>query len=98
MMRKEGGLIVGITDQGGGTFFYGFVKQSVMRIAELLAPELIPHGITAVSLTPGFLRSETVLERFGVTESNWRDAVKKGAVSFGHHLLSSVTSQNWTAC
>jgi NAD(P)-dependent dehydrogenase (short-subunit alcohol dehydrogenase family) len=98
MMRKEGGLIVGITDQGGGTFFYGFVKQSVMRIAELLAPELIPHGITAVSLTPGFLRSETVLERFGVTESNWRDAVKKGAVSFGHHWLSSVTSQNWTAC
>jgi len=77
MLKKNGGLIVGITDQGGGTFFYGFVKQSVMRIAELLAPELIPHGITAVSLTPGFLRSEAVLERFGVTESNWRDAIKK---------------------
>jgi NAD(P)-dependent dehydrogenase (short-subunit alcohol dehydrogenase family) len=77
MMKKEGGLIVGITDQGGGTFFYGFVKGSVMRMAELLAPELIRHGITAVSLTPGFLRSEAMLEGFGVTESNWRDAVKK---------------------
>src|SRR5262249_7827807 len=77
MLKHRGGLIVGITDQGGGTFFYGFVKQSVMRIAELLAAELIPHDITAVSITPGFIRSEAMLERFGVTESNWRDAIKK---------------------
>jgi NAD(P)-dependent dehydrogenase (short-subunit alcohol dehydrogenase family) len=77
MLKRKGGLIVGITDEGGGTFFYGFVKQSVMKIAELLAPELIPHGITAVSMTPGFLRSEAVLERYGVKESNWRDAIKK---------------------
>jgi NAD(P)-dependent dehydrogenase (short-subunit alcohol dehydrogenase family) len=77
MLESKGGLIAGITDQGGGTFFYGFVKQSVMRIAELLAPELIPYGITAVSMTPGFLRSEAVLEHYGVQESNWRDAVRK---------------------
>ena len=77
MLKHKGGLIVGITDEGGGTFFYGFVKQSVMKIAELLAPELIPHGITAVSMTPGFLRSEAVLEHFGVQESNWRDAIQK---------------------
>jgi NAD(P)-dependent dehydrogenase (short-subunit alcohol dehydrogenase family) len=77
MLKHKGGLVVGITDEGGGTFFYGFVKQSVMKIAELLAPELIPHGVTAVSLTPGFLRSEAVLEHYGVKESNWRDAIKK---------------------
>jgi NAD(P)-dependent dehydrogenase (short-subunit alcohol dehydrogenase family) len=77
MLKHKGGLIVGITDEGGGTFFYGFVKQSVMKTAELLAPELIPHGITAVSMTPGFLRSEAVLESYGVQESNWRDAAKK---------------------
>ena len=77
MLKHKGGLVVGITDEGGGTFFYGFVKQSVMKIAELLAPELIPHGITAVSMTPGFLRSEAVLEHFGVQESNWRDAIQK---------------------
>ena len=77
MLKQKGGLIVGITDQGGGTFFYGFVKQSVMRIAELLAPELIPHDTTIVSLTPGFLRSEVMLENFGVTEANWEDAAKK---------------------
>src|SRR4030095_13284686 len=77
LMLKSGGLIIGITDKGGGTFFYGFVKQSVMKMAELLAPELIPHDITMVSLTPGYLRSEVMLENFGVTESNWRDAIKK---------------------
>ena len=48
-----------------------------MRIAELLAPELRPHGITAVAVTPGSSRSEAILEAFGVTESNWQDAVKK---------------------
>ena len=64
-------------DRGSGGFFYSFEKASVMRIAELLAPELRPHGITAVAVTPGYLRSEAMLEAFGVTESNWRDAVKK---------------------
>src|SRR5262249_15134678 len=77
MLKKDSGLIVGITDQGGGTFFYGFVKKSVLPIAELMALQLTPHGITTVSLTPGSLRSEAVLERLGVTESNWRDAIKK---------------------
>ena len=77
MLKRKSGLIVSITDQGGGTFFYGFVKQSVMRICELLGHELVPQGITAVSLTPGFLRSEAVLARYGVEESNWRDAIEK---------------------
>jgi len=77
MIKRNGGLVVGITDKGGGTFFYGFVKKSVMRITELLAPELLPHRIASVSLTPGFLRSEAMLERYGVTESNWRDAILK---------------------
>jgi NAD(P)-dependent dehydrogenase (short-subunit alcohol dehydrogenase family) len=77
MLRHRRGLIVGISDRGSTSFFYGFEKSSVMRIAELLAPELRPHGITAVAVTPGFLRSEAMLEGFGVTEANWREAVKK---------------------
>jgi NAD(P)-dependent dehydrogenase (short-subunit alcohol dehydrogenase family) len=77
MLKRKGGLIVSITDEGGGTFFFGFVKQSVMKIAEILAPELMPHDTTIVSMTPGFLRSEAVLEHYGVTESNWQDAVEK---------------------
>jgi NAD(P)-dependent dehydrogenase (short-subunit alcohol dehydrogenase family) len=76
MLRTGGRLIVGITDLGFPTFYYGLVKKSVMNIAELLAAELRPKGITAVAVAPGFLRSEAMLERFGVTEANWRDAVK----------------------
>ena len=76
MLRSGGRMIAGITDLGFPTFYYGLVKKSVMTIAELLAPELRPHGIAAVAVAPGFLRSEAMLERFGVTEANWRDAVK----------------------
>lgn len=76
LLRTGSGLIAGITDGGGATFFYSFVKKSVMTMAELLAPELRPHGISAVAVMPGFLRSEAMLERFGVTEANWRDAAK----------------------
>jgi NAD(P)-dependent dehydrogenase (short-subunit alcohol dehydrogenase family) len=77
MLRQGRGLIIGITDRGSISFFHGLVKQSVMRIAELLAPELRPRGIAAVAVTPGYLRSEAMLEGFGVAEANWRDAVEK---------------------
>ncbi len=76
LLETGHGLIVGITDLGFPTFYYGFVKKSVASIAELLAAELRPHGIAAVAVAPGFLRSEAMLERFGVTEANWRDAAK----------------------
>jgi NAD(P)-dependent dehydrogenase (short-subunit alcohol dehydrogenase family) len=42
-----------------------------------MATELHPHGVAVVSITPGFLRSESMLERFGVTEKNWREGGKK---------------------
>jgi NAD(P)-dependent dehydrogenase (short-subunit alcohol dehydrogenase family) len=78
MLTRTGNpLIVGITDRGGINFYHAFVKQSVMKIAELLAPELRSRGVAIVALSPGYLRSEMMLERFGVTEANWRDAVAK---------------------
>lgn len=77
MLRSGGRLVAGITDRGSTGFYYGFSKQAVMKMAEVLAPELRPHGIAAVAVTPGFLRSEAVLEHFGVTEASWRDAVAK---------------------
>ncbi len=58
------------------SFFYDLAKASVNRIAFASAHELRPHGGTAVSLTPGWLRSEAMLEAYGVTESNWREATK----------------------
>lgn len=85
LIRTPGGLVVEVTD---GTdeynaanyrvsFFYDVAKASVNRMAFALAHELKPHNATAVSLTPGWLRSEFMLEEFGVTESNWRDATTR---------------------
>ncbi|MFE7792427.1 SDR family oxidoreductase [Streptomyces sp. NPDC057460] len=83
LIEQPGGLVVEVTD---GTdeynashyrvsFFYDLAKASVNRMAFALAHELEPHGATAVSLTPGWLRSEAMLDAHGVTEANWRDAI-----------------------
>jgi NAD(P)-dependent dehydrogenase (short-subunit alcohol dehydrogenase family) len=75
------GLIVEITDGDfygyRGNIFYDLVKSSVIRLAFIQARELRRKDIAAVALTPGFLRSEFMLDHFGVTEANWRDGAKK---------------------
>ena len=75
------GLIVEIGDGDSytyrGNIFFDMVKTGVIRLAFAMARELRKKNVAAVALTPGFLRSEVMLERFGVTEANWRDAVKK---------------------
>src|SRR6185295_13561238 len=53
--------------------FYDLAKSAVLRLAFVQAEELAPHGCTAVALTPGWMRSEMMLENYGVTEENWRD-------------------------
>jgi NAD(P)-dependent dehydrogenase (short-subunit alcohol dehydrogenase family) len=58
-------------------FYYDLVKANVERIVKGLSAELENSPVTAVGVTPGWLRSETMLENFGVTEANWRDAVEK---------------------
>jgi NAD(P)-dependent dehydrogenase (short-subunit alcohol dehydrogenase family) len=81
LIRRPGGLVVEMTD---GTreynaeryrvsTFYDLAKASVLRLAFAQSVELAPHGCTAVALTPGWLRSEMMLENYGVTEANWRD-------------------------
>ena len=75
------GLIVEIGDGDSyvyrGNLFFDMVKTTVIRLAFAMARELRKKNVAAVALTPGFLRSEVMLEHFGVTEANWRDAVKK---------------------
>ena len=74
------GLIVEITDGDSftyrGNIFYDLVKTSVIRLAFAMARELRSRRVTSVAITPGFLRSEAMLEHFGVTEEKWRDGVK----------------------
>ena len=78
---RPGGLVVEITDGDGyfyrGHFFYDLVKTTVIRMAFALSQELAGRGIAAVAVTPGFLRSEWMLDHLGVTEANWRDAAAK---------------------
>lgn len=78
---RAGGLVVEITDGDAyfyrGHFFYDLVKTTVIRMAFGLSQELKERGITAIAVTPGFLRSEWMLDHFGVTEANWRDVAKK---------------------
>jgi NAD(P)-dependent dehydrogenase (short-subunit alcohol dehydrogenase family) len=75
------GLIVEIGDGDSytyrGNLIFDLVKTTVIRLAFAMARELRRKNVAAVALSPGFLRSEVMLEHFGVTEANWRDAVKK---------------------
>ena len=81
MVEHNAGLIVEVTD--GDTFgyrgnlFYDLAKNAVVRLAYAMAADLHAHGVTALAITPGFLRSEAVLDHFGVSEADWRDAIEK---------------------
>ncbi|MBE0608359.1 MAG: SDR family oxidoreductase, partial [Dehalococcoidia bacterium] len=88
--RRGAGLVIevtdGVSDDYRGSLFYDFAKAGVIRLAKAQAAELAPQGATAVALTPGFLRSEAMLDYFGVKEENWRDGVAKDP-----HFIASET-------
>jgi NAD(P)-dependent dehydrogenase (short-subunit alcohol dehydrogenase family) len=79
--ERSAGLVVEVTDGDSytyrGNLFYDLVKTTMIRLAFAQARELRRKNIAAVALTPGFLRSEAMLEHFGVTEANWQEAGKK---------------------
>ncbi|MER7999949.1 SDR family oxidoreductase [Streptomyces sp. NPDC095613] len=85
LLRNEGGLVVEMTDGTAeynrdtyrNSYFYDLAKASVLRTAFVLGHELGPRGATAVALTPGWMRSEIMLDQFGVTERTWRAALER---------------------
>lgn len=83
MKRGGSGLIVEITDGVSegyrGSLFYDLAKASVNRLALAQAEELRPYNLAVLALSPGYLRSETMLDHFGVSESGWRKAIEKDA-------------------
>jgi len=91
LISHPGGLLVEVTD--GTTkynashyrisVYYDLAKVAVNRLAYSQGHELAPHGATAVSITPGWIRSEMMLENFGVTESNWREALDPARAQSG---------------
>ncbi|MCU0476753.1 MAG: SDR family oxidoreductase [Anaerolineae bacterium] len=97
MLPQRSGLVVEVTDGGTpdvavgsfayrGMLWYDMIKNAVIRMAFGMGEELKPHGITALAITPGFLRSEEMLDLFGVTEANWRDATAQEP-----HFIASET-------
>jgi NAD(P)-dependent dehydrogenase (short-subunit alcohol dehydrogenase family) len=91
LIDRPGGLVVEVTDGTTAynasryriSVFYDLAKVAVNRLAYSQGHELQPHGATAVAISPGFLRSEMMLDAFGVTEDHWRDAVDAARAAAG---------------
>lgn len=89
LTKRPGGLVIQVTDgedetyHGAGLAYY-LVKSSMRAIGRALAAELAPYGCVGLAVTPGFIRSESMLEHFGVTEQNWRD----GAATEPHFVMA----------
>jgi NAD(P)-dependent dehydrogenase (short-subunit alcohol dehydrogenase family) len=81
MIANHRGLVVEVTDGNTisyrGFLLYDLIKTTLIRLAYIYAEDLRRHRVTAVAISPGYLRSESMLERYGVTEANWRDGAKK---------------------
>jgi NAD(P)-dependent dehydrogenase (short-subunit alcohol dehydrogenase family) len=90
MIKQRRGLIVEVTESdllvggGGGNLLHNVVKHANKGLALMMADELRPHRVAVLAITPGFLRSESMLQHFGVTEQTWREAGKKDP-----HFLAS---------
>jgi NAD(P)-dependent dehydrogenase (short-subunit alcohol dehydrogenase family) len=90
MVKRRNGIVIEITDgvnyEYRGNLYYSLAKISTIHLAEAMANDLKEHNITAVAVTPGFLRSEAMLDLFGVSEDNWQEGVKKDP-----HFIESET-------
>lgn len=95
MVERRGGLIVEITDGDTigyrASLFYDLVKISTIRLAYAMAEELWSKGIAAIAVTPGFMRTEAMLEHFGATEGNWREVAEMNAEAKRFGFIASET-------
>ena len=83
MVAGKSGLVVEIVEQDAveyhGTFYFDMFETALKRLAYAIAEEGAAHGVSAVAISPGFMRTESILDKFGVTEANWREAAEKNA-------------------
>ncbi|MEI4828236.1 SDR family oxidoreductase [Bacillus sp. FJAT-53711] len=90
MVKNKKGLVIEITDgvdyEYRGNLYYSLAKISTIHLAQAMAKDLVSYNITSVAVSPGFLRSEAMLELFGVTEENWQEGAKKDP-----HFIASET-------
>ena len=87
MVQHGSGLIIELVEQDNvgyhGAFYFDMMETLVKRLVFALANDLGKQGVTAVAIGPGFMRTEAILEGFGVTETNWRDALKNPQAAAG---------------
>jgi len=95
MVAGKSGLVVEIIEQDAigyhGTFYFDMFETALKRLVFAIAEEGAPHGVSAVSITPGFMRTEAMLEKFGVTEANWRHAAEHNAEAKRFGFVDSET-------
>jgi NAD(P)-dependent dehydrogenase (short-subunit alcohol dehydrogenase family) len=95
MLAGKSGLIVEIVEQDAigyhGHFFFDLTETSLKRLAYALAEELAPHGVSALAITPGFMRTEAILEQFGVSEADWKEAAESNAMAKRFGFINSET-------
>jgi NAD(P)-dependent dehydrogenase (short-subunit alcohol dehydrogenase family) len=94
-VARKSGLLVEIVEQESigyhGQFYFDIAEICLKRIVYSLAEELAPYGVAAVAITPGFMRTEAILERFGVIEANWREAALNNAEANRFGFIDSET-------
>jgi NAD(P)-dependent dehydrogenase (short-subunit alcohol dehydrogenase family) len=95
MIANNSGLVIEIIEQEGigyhGQIWFDFFETLLKRLAYAIAIEGVDHGITALSLTPGFMRTEAILERFDATEDTWREAASTNAEAKRFGFIASET-------
>ncbi len=95
MVKRKSGLVVEIVEQDSigyhGDFFFDLLEIGLKRLAYALAEELAPHGVSALAITPGFMRTEAILEQFGATEENWLEVAETNPQARGYGFAGSET-------
>lgn len=95
MVAQRSGLIVEIVE--GETigyrppFYFDLVLTTLKRLAFALAEEMAPHGVSALAVAPGFMRTEQILDHFGATESTWREVAESSPEARGFGFAGSET-------
>ncbi|ANF96658.1 SDR family oxidoreductase [Paenibacillus bovis] len=94
MVARRSGIIIEVTDgidyAYRGSLYYSLAKIAPIHMAAAMAADLRPYNVAAVSVTPGFLRSEEMLDYFGVTEEHWQDAMRSGKLHAEHFSESET--------
>ena len=95
MVKGKSGLIVEIVEQDTigyhGQFFFDVWEIALKRLAYTLAEDLRTQGISAVAVTPGFMRTEAIMEQFGATDQNWREVAQTNSTAKGYGFAGSET-------